>query len=145
METLREVVESMRKAAELAGVQLVTGDTKVVDRGAADNLFITTAGVGVVEHEGAIGPQSVQPGDAVIVSGDLGAHGIAILSVREGLEFEAPIESDTAPLWTPVEALFRAGIEVHCLRDLTRGGLASALNEIASARRVRRTPLFNEP
>jgi hydrogenase expression/formation protein HypE len=137
METLREVVESMRKAAELAGVQLVTGDTKVVDRGAADNLFITTAGVGVVEHEGAIGPQSVQPGDAVIVSGDLGAHGIAILSVREGLEFEAPIESDTAPLWTPVEALFRAGVEVHCLRDLTRGGLASALNEIASARRVR--------
>ena len=139
METLRGVVESMRKAAQAAGVQLVTGDTKVVDRGAADNMFITTAGVGVIEQERAIGPQSVQPGDAVIVSGDLGAHGVAILSVREGLEFEAPIESDTAPLWEPVEALFRAGIEVHCLRDLTRGGLASALNEIATARGVRIT------
>lgn len=139
METLRGVVESMRKAAQAAGVQLVTGDTKVVDRGAADNMFITTAGVGVIEQERAIGPQSVQPGDAVIVSGDLGAHGVAILSVREGLEFEAPIESDTAPLWEPVEALFRAGIEVHCLRDLTRGGLASALNEIATTRGVRIT------
>jgi hydrogenase expression/formation protein HypE len=102
-------------------------------------MFITTAGVGVIEQERAIGPQSVQPGDALIVSGDLGAHGVAILSVREGLEFEAPIESDTAPLWEPVEALFRAGIEVHCLRDLTRGGLASALNEIATARGVRIT------
>ncbi|MGE5647332.1 MAG: hydrogenase expression/formation protein HypE [Acidobacteriota bacterium] len=137
METLRTVVASMGKAAAAAGVELVTGDTKVVDRGAADNMFITTAGVGVLEHEGVIGPQSVEPGDAVIVSGDLGAHGIAILSVREGLEFEAPIESDTAPLWGPVEALFNAGVEVHCLRDLTRGGLASALNEIASARGVR--------
>ncbi len=137
MATLRHVVESMRKAADAVGVQVVTGDTKVVDRGAADQMFITTAGVGVIEQDRAIGPQSVQAGDAVIVSGDLGAHGIAVLSVREGLEFEAPIESDTAPLWMPVEALFQAGIEVHCLRDLTRGGLASALNEIASARGVR--------
>jgi hydrogenase expression/formation protein HypE len=139
METLRTVVESMRRAAALAGVQLVTGDTKVVDRGAADEMFITTAGIGVVEAERTIGPQAVEPGDAVIVSGDLGAHGIAILSVREGLEFEAPIETDTAPLWQPVQALFEAGIEVHCLRDLTRGGLASALNEIASTRGVRIT------
>jgi hydrogenase expression/formation protein HypE len=137
METLSAVVASMRRAAEAAGVRLVTGDTKVVDRGAADRMFITTAGVGVVEAPAEIGPRAVAPGDAVIVSGDLGAHGIAILSVREGLEFEATIESDTAPLWEPVEALFRAGIEVHCLRDLTRGGLASALNEIASARGVR--------
>jgi hydrogenase expression/formation protein HypE len=137
METLRTVVASMRKAADAAGVQLVTGDTKVVDRGSADGMFIATAGVGAVECGRVIGPQEVQPGDAVIVSGDLGAHGIAILSVREGLEFEAPIESDTAPLWAPVEALFSAGIEVHCLRDLTRGGLASALNEIAAARGVR--------
>ena len=139
IETLRTVVESMRRAAVLAGVQLVTGDTKVVDRGAADEMFITSAGIGVVEAGRLIGPQSVEPGDAVIVSGDLGAHGIAILSVREGLEFEASIESDTAPLWQPVESLLYAGIEVHCLRDLTRGGLASALNEIATARRVRIT------
>ncbi len=137
MEVLRAVAESMRKAADAAGVQLVTGDTKVVDRGAADRMFITTAGIGAVEAPCEIGPQAVAPGDVLIVSGDLGAHGIAILSVREGLEFEAPIESDTAPLWTPVEALLSAGIEVHCLRDLTRGGLASALNEIASARGVR--------
>jgi len=139
METLTTVVASMRRAAQAAGVELVTGDTKVVDRGAADELFIATAGVGLIEHPGDIGPQAVQPGDAVILSGDLGAHGVAVLSVREGLEFEAPIESDTAPLWAPVEALLKAGIEVHCLRDLTRGGLASALNEIASARGLRIT------
>ena len=84
----------------------------------------------------AASPASVQPGDAILVSGDLGSHGVAVLSVREGLEFESPILSDTAPLWEPVEALLKAGIEVHCLRDLTRGGLASALNEIASARGV---------
>jgi hydrogenase expression/formation protein HypE len=134
MATLCAVVESMRKAAAAAGVELVTGDTKVVDRGSADNLFIATAGIGLIERAGEIGPQAIQPGDAVIVSGDLGCHGVAVLSVREGLEFEAPIESDCAPLWAPVEALFQAGVEVHCLRDLTRGGLASALNELAQAR-----------
>ncbi|MGB9606889.1 MAG: hydrogenase expression/formation protein HypE, partial [Bryobacteraceae bacterium] len=116
-----------------AGVRLVTGDTKVVDQGHGDGIFINTAGIGVIEAPCEIGPQRVAPGDAVLVSGDLGAHGVAILSVREGLEFDAPIVSDTAPLWEPVEALLRAGIQVHCLRDLTRGGLASALNEIAQA------------
>jgi hydrogenase expression/formation protein HypE len=136
METLRRIVESARRAAERAGVRIVTGDTKVVDKGKGDGLFLNTAGIGLVEAPGDIGPAAVQPGDAVIVSGDLGSHGIAILSVREGLEFEAPIESDTAPLWQPVAALLAAGIEVHCLRDLTRGGLASALNEIATARGV---------
>lgn len=135
-ETLRTVVESMSRAAKAAGVELVTGDTKVVDKGKADAVFINTAGIGLVEHSLAIGPQSVRPGDAVIVSGDLGAHGVAILSVREGLEFEAPVVSDTAPLWAPVKALLDAGIDVHCLRDLTRGGLASTLNEIAAAGRV---------
>lgn len=134
MATLRTVVESMRAAAARAGVTLVTGDTKVVDKGKGDGLFVTTAGIGVVESPGAVGPAAVQPGDAVIVSGDLGRHGIAILSVREGLEFEAPVTTDTAPLWEPIDALLRAGIEIHCLRDLTRGGLASALCEIASAR-----------
>jgi hydrogenase expression/formation protein HypE len=134
METLRRVTDSMRGAAERAGVRLVTGDTKVVDQGHGDGIYINTAGIGVIEAPGEIGPQRVEPGDAVLVSGDLGAHGVAILSVREGLEFEAPIASDTAPLWEPVAALLAAGIEVHCLRDLTRGGLASALNEIAQAR-----------
>jgi len=136
LETLRTVVESMRVAAARAGVQLVTGDTKVVDKGKGDGIFINTAGIGVVEANSAINPAAVRTGDVILVSGDLGAHGVAILSVREGLEFEAPVESDTAPLWEPVEALLQAGIEVHCLRDLTRGGLASALNEVAGAARV---------
>lgn len=134
LEKLRTVVDSMHAAVRRAGVTLVAGDTKVVDKGKGDEMFITTAGVGVVETALDIRPASVQPGDAIIVSGELGAHGVAILSVREGLEFEAPIVSDTAPLWEPVRALLEAGIEVHCLRDLTRGGLASALNEISTAR-----------
>jgi hydrogenase expression/formation protein HypE len=173
METLRTVVTSMRDAAAKAGVKLVAGDTKVVDKGKGDGIFINTSGIGVVEEfrclaksarHGApttleeirkdgvphvsptlrdvgiqtleIGPASVQPGDAVIVSGDLGRHGIAILSVREGLEFESPILSDCANVWPAVEALLSAGIEIHCLRDLTRGGLATTLNEIASDRSV---------
>jgi hydrogenase expression/formation protein HypE len=133
IETLRRVARSMRQAAARAGVALVTGDTKVVDKGKGDGIFINTAGIGVVEAPAEIAPQAVRAGDAVIVSGDLGAHGVAVLSVREGLEFEAPVTSDTAPLWAPVEGLLKAGLEVHCLRDLTRGGLASALNEIAGA------------
>jgi len=131
---LERIVASMRDAAAAAGMTLVTGDTKVVDRGKGDGVFITTAGVGLVEAPSAIGPAAVQPGDSILVSGDLGRHGVTILSVREGLEFEAPIETDCAPVWNAVDALLRAGIEVHCLRDLTRGGLASALCEIASAR-----------
>jgi len=132
METLRRVVRSMREAADRAGVTLVTGDTKVVDKGKGDGIFINTAGIGVVQAPNEICPAAVRAGDAVIVSGDLGAHGVAVLSVREGLEFASPVVSDTAPLWAPVEALLAAGLEVHCLRDLTRGGLASALNEIAA-------------
>lgn len=129
---LQEIVGSMREAAEAAGVAIVTGDTKVVDRGKADGIFINTAGIGVVEHGLSIGPTSVREGDAVIVSGDLGRHGIAIMAVREGLSFETTIESDSAPLVQPVMDLLSSGIDVHCLRDLTRGGLASALNEIAA-------------
>ena len=171
METLRTVVASMQQAAANANVKLVTGDTKVVDKGKGDGIFINTSGIGVIEefpclaksarhgasHDGksengvphlspqfrdvgsqtpVIGPMLVQPGDVVIVSGDLGRHGIAILSVREGLEFESPILSDCANVWPSVEALLSAGIEVHCLRDLTRGGLATTLNEIASDRNV---------
>jgi hydrogenase expression/formation protein HypE len=133
LETLRAVAAAMRGAAERAGVLLVTGDTKVVDQGHGDGVFINTAGIGVVEAPEEIGPRRVRAGDAVLVSGELGAHGIAVLSVREGLEFEAPIVSDTAPVWEAVRALLEADVEVHCLRDLTRGGLASALNEIAQA------------
>jgi hydrogenase expression/formation protein HypE len=138
MDTLRTVVASMQRAAAAANVQLITGDTKVVDKGKGDGIFINTSGIGVVESGAstAIGPASVQPGDAVIISGDLGRHGIAILSVREGLEFEAPILSDTANVWSAVEALLEAGIEIHCLRDLTRGGLATTMNEIAADRNV---------
>jgi hydrogenase expression/formation protein HypE len=133
MATLARVVASMREAAAAAGVQVVTGDTKVVDRGKGDGLYINTAGIGLVEHALTIGPASVAAGDAVIVSGDIGRHGMAIMAVREGLEFESTIESDCAPLAEPVLALMEAGLDVHCLRDLTRGGLASALNEIAQA------------
>jgi hydrogenase expression/formation protein HypE len=132
-EKLWQIVRSMRKAADVAGVQLVTGDTKVVDRGKGDEIFINTAGVGVIEHDLTISPKSVRPGDAIIVSGDIGRHGIAIMAAREGLEFETMIESDCAPLASTVAQLISAGIDVHCLRDLTRGGLASALVEIAEA------------
>ena len=138
METLRTVVTSMRDAAAKANVKLVTGDTKVVDKGKGDGVFVNTSGIGVIEAnvKTHIGPGSVQNGDVVIVSGDLGRHGIAILSVREGLEFESPILSDCANVWPAVEALLSAGIEIHCLRDLTRGGLATTLNEIASDRNL---------
>lgn len=139
METLRHVVNSMRDAALVATVPIVTGDTKVVDKGKGDGIFINTTGVGVVVAPHPIGPEFVRAGDAVLVSGDLGAHGIAILSVREGLEFHGAVSSDTACLWPAVEALLAADIEVHCLRDLTRGGLSSALNEIATVAGIRIT------
>ncbi len=134
MEVLGKIVSSMQEAAHQARVQIITGDTKVVDKGKGDGLFINTAGVGVVEHPWQILPASVQPGDAILVNGDLGRHGMAIMAVREGLGFESRIESDSAPLGEDVQALLRGGIEIHCLRDLTRGGLASVLNEIAEAR-----------
>jgi hydrogenase expression/formation protein HypE len=133
MEVLWRVVCSMRDAAHRCGVQIVTGDTKVVDKGKGDGLFINSAGLGVIDHSLVITPASVQPGDAVLISGDLGRHGMAVMSVREGLEFEGTIESDSAPLSGLVQGLVNADVEVHCLRDLTRGGLASALIEIAQA------------
>ena len=138
METLRTVVTSMQEAAAKANVKLVTGDTKVVDKGKGDGIFVNTSGIGVIEANVKIpiSPASVQVNDVVIISGDLGRHGIAILSVREGLEFESPILSDCANLWPSVEALLNAGIEIHCLRDLTRGGLATTLNEIAGDRNI---------
>ncbi len=131
--TLERIARSMQEAAAAAGVAIVTGDTKVVERGRGDGVYVNTAGVGTVEHNLRIAPASVRPGDAVVVSGDLGRHGMAVMAAREGLGFESAIHSDCAPLAEPVLALLEAGLEVHCLRDLTRGGLASALNEIAKA------------
>lgn len=136
MEALERVVASMHRAAATADVQIVTGDTKVVDRGKGDGLYVNTAGIGRVEHTLTIAPASVRVGDAVILSGDLGRHGISIMAVREALEFETTITSDSAPLAGPVLSLLEGAIEVHCLRDLTRGGLASALVEISEAAHV---------
>ena len=135
-ETLQRVVRSMATAAKASGVQLVTGDTKVVDKGKGDGIFINTAGIGIIPQGVSIGPRGVRTGDRIVVSGDLGAHGIAVLSVREGLSFSGDIQSDSAPLNAVVDDLLGSGIHVSCLRDLTRGGLASALNEIASAGNV---------
>ena len=137
METLWRVACSMREAARKCGVQIVTGNTKVVDKGKGDGLFINTTGLGVIRSAQPILPQNVQPGAAVLVSGDLGRHGMAIMAVREGLQFESAIESDSAPVAEAVLDLLQSGIEIHCLRDLTRGGLASALNEIAEAAGVK--------
>jgi hydrogenase expression/formation protein HypE len=123
----------MKTAADEARVTLVTGDTKVVDRGKGDGVFINTAGIGLASSDRDIGPASVRAGDVVILSGDIGRHGMAIMAAREGMEFESAIESDCAPLARPVLALLDAGVGVRCLRDLTRGGLASALVEIAEA------------
>ncbi len=133
MEEFWRVVQSMREAADEAGVTLVTGDTKVVDRGKADKIFINTSGIGQVREGVNIDPKRVRAGDKIIVSGYIAVHGIAIMSVREGLEFETEIASDTAPLNGLVDAIFATGREVHVLRDPTRGGLTSALSEIAQS------------
>lgn len=133
---LRRIVESMGKAAREAGVPIVTGDTKVVERGKADGVFITTAGVGVLRDGVQIAGDRIQPGDAIIVSGTIGDHGIALLSKRENLEFETTIESDSAPLHGLIAAMVDAEPDIHCLRDPTRGGLASTLNELAHQSRL---------
>ncbi len=133
--TLTRIAAGMAEAAHDAGVEIVTADTKVVERGKGDGVYINTTGIGecVIDDTG---PWRAAPGDAVIISGDLGRHGIAIMSLRSGIEFDAPLESDSAPLWPAVSALIDAGLTIHCMRDLTRGGLSSALNEIAKARGV---------
>ncbi len=136
METLWRVVQSMGEAAERTGVSIVTGDTKVVERGKGDGIYINTAGVGVIPDGVDISPSRVREGDSVIISGDIGRHGIAIMAVREGIDFQTVIKSDLAPLDRIVSELLEADLDIHCLRDLTRGGLASGLNEIASAGKV---------
>jgi len=127
------IVESMAAAAAHAGVTIVTGDTKVVDRGHGDGVFINTTGIGTLRDGADIRPQRAEPGDVIIVSGNVGDHGMAIMSVREGLEFEASIVSDTAALNHMINDVLDTGADVHVLRDPTRGGLAASLNEIANA------------
>jgi len=136
MEDLWRIVQSMQRAAQRAGVVLCTGDTKVVDRGKGDQIFINTSGVGLIEPGININPRRAVPGDKIILSGPIAVHGIAIMSVREGLEFETEMKSDTAPLNDLVQTMFKATKEIHVLRDPTRGGLASALNEIAKAANI---------
>ncbi len=133
LEDLTRIVASMRRACDAAGVALVTGDTKVVDRGKGDGVFITTTGIGLVPDGRRLSIRSARPGDRLIVSGTLGDHGMAIMSVREGLEFETVLESDTAPLTGLTEAMLAACPAIRCMRDPTRGGLSSALNELAAA------------
>jgi hydrogenase expression/formation protein HypE len=137
MGTLTRVVDSLHHAAEKAGVQVVTGDTKVVEKGSGDGLFINTSGLGVVPEGLCLSADQARPGDCVILSGPIGEHGIAIMAVREGLEFESPVESDSAALHELVAAMVAAApTGIRCLRDPTRGGLSSALNEIAAQSRV---------
>jgi hydrogenase expression/formation protein HypE len=131
METLKRVVESMRAAAEEAGVQIVAGDTKVVQKGKADGMYITTAGVGVVREDVNVSGANAKPGDVVILSGTIGDHGIAVLGARGELGFESSLQSDVAPLNHLIAAMLDASPNVHVLRDPTRGGLATTLNEIA--------------
>ena len=134
LSTLERVLDSVAQAAREAEVHIVTGDTKVVERGAADGLFLVTAGVGAVPEGVALSPKNVKPGDAVIVTGPLGDHGVAIISEREGMKFETPVESDVAPLAGIAALALECGTDrVHCMRDPTRGGAAAVLNEIAAA------------
>jgi hydrogenase expression/formation protein HypE len=133
---LTKIVNSINEAAIEAGVKIVTGDTKVVDKGSADKLFINTSGVGIVPPGVDISGANARPGDKVIVSGTLGDHGMAVLSQREGIRFQMPVPSDCAPLNRMVAEMLATGAEIHCLRDPTRGGLATTLNEFAQQSRV---------
>ncbi len=136
METLARIVDSMATAAARAGVALITGDTKVVDKGHGDGVYINTSGIGLIPDGLEIGPDRAQPGDVVILSGTIGDHGMAIMSVREGLAFESPIVSDTAALNGLIAEMIRVYPQIHVLRDPTRGGVASSLNEIARSSSV---------
>jgi len=136
METLGRIVNSMAAACKQASVKIATGDTKVVQKGHGDGVYINTSGIGVIPKDIDIAPQNARPGDVVLVSGTMGDHGMAIMSVREGLQFETAILSDTAPLNGLVEAMLAVTMNIHCLRDATRGGLAAVLNELTEASQV---------
>ncbi len=133
---LNEIIGSIRKATREAGVEIVTGDTKVVNRGSADKLFINTAGVGIIPEGVDISGSKARPGDKIILSGTIGDHGIAVLSKREGLSFSTQLESDCAPLGSLVTEMLGVSSDIHCLRDPTRGGLATTLNELAKQSKV---------
>jgi len=133
---LEKIIISIKNACEKSGVKIITGDTKVVDKGKGDGIFINTAGIGIVRDDINISPSQVKEGDVILLSGDIGRHGIAIMTTRENLDFESGIKSDCAPLNNIVQKLIDEKIEIHCLRDLTRGGLGSALNEIASQAKI---------
>jgi hydrogenase expression/formation protein HypE len=133
---LKKIVDSVRKSAKEAGVDIITGDTKVVHRGSADRLFINTSGVGVIAKGVDISGSNARPGDKVILSGTIGDHGIAVISRREELSFTTKIESDCAPLGGLVADMLKASPRIHCLRDPTRGGLATSLNELAKQSKV---------
>jgi len=136
MDVLRRVVSSLQRAATNAGVQVITGDTKVVEKGKGDGLFINTTGIGLAPDGLGLSADRARPGDVVLLSGPIGEHGIAILAQREGLEFESRIESDSAALHTLTVEMLKASSEIRCMRDPTRGGLSSALNEIATQSNV---------
>jgi hydrogenase expression/formation protein HypE len=135
--TLRAEIEAVAQAAREAGVTIVGGDTKVVGRGQADQMYICTTGIGAIDHRAALSPSSLRPGDHILVSGPLGLHGTAIMLARGEFDLGADVESDTRPLWPAVDAMLdAAGPGLRCLRDATRGGVASVLNELARASRV---------
>ena len=136
LDEIARVAQALGTAAMAAGVKLVTGDTKVVDSGHGDGVYINTAGIGLVDERADIRPQRATPGDVVIISGDIGVHGVAVMSCREGLEFATSIASDTAPLHGLVAAMLDTGADIHVLRDPTRGGVAATLNEIARTTKV---------
>src|SRR5205814_7290462 len=133
-EDLEAEVEAIAAAATAAGVQVVAGDTKVVERGRCDSMYVTTTGVGRLDPRASLSPASLRPGDRILVSGSIGEHGTAIMLARGEFELDAPIESDTRPLWPAVDALLEAaGPALRCRRDATRGGVATVLNELARA------------
>jgi hydrogenase expression/formation protein HypE len=133
---LETILISMKKAAQQSGIRIVTGDTKVVERGKCDGMYINTTGIGSLEVGSQIFPGRIQAGDSIIVSGDIGRHGMAVMSAREGLSFSRPIQSDCAPLWELVRELLDARIDITCMRDITRGGLSSVLKELAIASKL---------
>jgi hydrogenase expression/formation protein HypE len=135
LDSLRRIVQSMQDTAAQAGVLIVTGDTKVVEHGSGDGVYINTAGIGIIGGQATISPAAIQAGDSIIINSDLARHGMAVMLEREGLDFEHTIQSDCADLSGLVQDVLQAGVELHCLRDLTRGGLASGLLELATTSR----------
>ena len=133
---LRRIVDSMHRACAETGVKLVTGDTKVVNHGKGDKVFINTTGIGIIEQPVEISADRARPGDKILLSGTIAGHGVAVMLAREEMEYSRPILSDSAPLHRLVQDMLQASLDIHCMRDLTRGGLASALNEIAISSRV---------